>query len=155
MEMAGQNYGRLFGNDSLQVRIFVPDSIKNMQLRYISTGHGGWGGGDEFNQKMNTIFIDGKKVYAYIPWRTDCATYRLSNPSSGNFGNGLSSSDLSRSGWCPGTTTNPVFIPLENLTPGWHTLTVTIPQGEREGTSFSAWNVSGCLIGELPVHQEE
>src|SRR5699024_6216371 len=124
-------------------------SVKDLRLRYLSTGHGGWDGGDEFNPKQNTIFIDGKKVYAYTPWRTDCATYRLENPSSGNFSNGLSSSDYSRSGWCPGTTTNPVFIPLPYLTPGWHTITIAIPQGKPEGNSFSFWNVSGVLLGEV------
>lgn len=147
MEMSGQNYGRLFGNDSLKVRVYIPENIHHLRLRYISTGHGGWDGGDEFNPKVNTIFIDGKKIYSFTPWRTDCATYRLKNPSSGNFGNGLSSSDYSRSGWCPGTTTNPVFIPLPQLKAGWHTFTVAIPQGKAEGNSISFWNVSGCLIG--------
>lgn len=155
MEMSGQNYGRLFNNDSLKLRVFVPDSISDLRLRYISTGHGGWGGGDEFNPKVNTLFIDGKKVFSYTPWRTDCATYRLKNPSSGNFRNGLSSSDLSRSGWCPGTTTNPVFIPLPRLKPGWHTFTVAIPQGEQEGNSFSFWNVSGCLMGRVIPQSHE
>lgn len=147
LEMAGQNYGRMFGNDSLTVRINIPAGLKTLKLRYISTGHGGWGGGDEFNQKLNTLLIDGKKVFEYIPWRTDCAEYRLSNPSSGNFGNGISSSDYSRSGWCPGTTTSPVIIPLNDLVPGWHTFRIAIPMGKPEGGSFSAWNVSGCLIG--------
>ncbi len=148
MEMSGQNYGKLFGNDSLTVRVYVPGDITDLRLRYISTGHGGWGGGDEFNPKVNTVFIDGKKIFSFTPWRTDCATYRLKNPSSGNFSNGLSSSDYSRSGWCPGTTTNPVFIPLPHLTPGWHAFTVAIPQGKPEGNSFSYWNVSGTLVGK-------
>lgn len=149
MEMSGQNYGKLFGNDSLKVRIFVPENVDKLRLRYISTGHGGWDGGDEFNPKVNTILIDGRKVFSYTPWRTDCATYRLENPSSGNAGNGLSSSDYSRSGWCPGTTTNPVYIPLPELKPGWHTITVAIPEGKPAGTSFSFWNVSGVLLGEI------
>lgn len=149
MEMSGQNYGKLFGNDSLKIKIFLPENITNIRLRYISTGHGGWDGGDEFNPKMNTIFMDGKRVFSYTPWRTDCATFRLENPSSGNAGNGLSSSDYSRSGWCPGTTTNPVYIPLPDLKSGWHTFTVTIPEGKPAGSSFSFWNVSGVLLGEI------
>lgn len=149
LEMAGQNYGTMFDNDSLTVSVNIPEGLKNLSLRYISTGHGGWENGDEFNQKLNEIFVDGKKVFSFIPWRTDCGTYRMSNPSSGNFGDGLSSSDLSRSNWCPGTTTNPVYIPLENLTPGKHTFKIAIPLGKREGSSFSAWNISGCLIGEF------
>ncbi|WP_316749866.1 PNGase F N-terminal domain-containing protein [Pedobacter gandavensis] len=148
MEMAGQEYGTMFEKDSLTVTIDVPQGVKNLRLRYLTTGHGGWGKGDEFVPKMNEIFVDGKRVYHFIPWREDCATYRFSNPSSGNFGNGLSSSDLSRSNWCPGTLTLPVEIPLENLSPGKHTLQVAIPLGKPEGTSFSSWNVSGVLIGD-------
>jgi hypothetical protein len=147
MEMAGQEYGTMFDHDSLTVTVDIPQGVKNLQLRYITTGHGGWGGGDEFNQKLNEIFIDGKRVYHFIPWRTDCGTYRLLNPSSGNFTNGLSSSDLSRSNWCPGSLTPPVYIPLTDLEPGKHTFKVAIPLGQREGSAFSAWNVSGCLIG--------
>ncbi|RPD38007.1 PNGase F N-terminal domain-containing protein [Chitinophaga barathri] len=148
MEMAGQEYATLFDQDSLTVTVDVPQGVKNLKLRYITTGHGGWGGGDEFNPKLNEIFADGKRTYHFFPWREDCATYRLLNPASGNFGNGLSSSDLSRSNWCPGTLTLPVDIPLPELTPGRHTLQVAIPLGKPEGGSFSFWNVSGVLIGD-------
>ncbi|MEO6705371.1 MAG: PNGase F N-terminal domain-containing protein, partial [Ginsengibacter sp.] len=148
LEMAGQPYATMFDNDSLTVSVNIPEGLKNLALRYVSTGHGGWGNGDEFNQKLNEIFVDGKKVFSFIPWRTDCATYRMYNPSSGNFGDGNSSSDLSRSNWCPGTTTNPVYIPLDNLAPGTHTFKIAIPLGKSEGSSFSSWNISGCLIGE-------
>jgi len=148
MEMGGQEYGTMFDKDSLTVTVEVPQGVKNLKLRYLTTGHGGWGGGDEFVPKLNEIFADGKRVYHFIPWREDCATYRLLNPASGNFGNGLSSSDLSRSNWCPGTITLPVEIPLPDLTPGKHTFQVAIPLGKPEGGSFSAWNVSGVLIGD-------
>lgn len=148
MEMGGQEYGTMFDKDSLTVTVEVPQGVKNLKLRYLTTGHGGWGGGDEFVPKLNEIFADGKRVYHFIPWREDCATYRLLNPASGNFGNGLSSSDLSRSNWCPGTITLPVEIPLPDLAPGKHTFQVAIPLGKSEGGSFSAWNVSGVLIGD-------
>jgi len=148
MEMSGQNYGRLFRNDTLTLEFEVPENVENLQLLYTSTGHGGWGGGDEFNPKLNEIFIDGEPFYKVVPWRTDCATYRLYNPASGNFGNGLSSSDLSRSNWCPATLTPPYVIPLNNLSPGKHSLQVVIDQGPDEGNSFSHWSVSGVLSGE-------
>ena len=147
MEMASQNYATMFDNDSLTVSVTIPEGLKKLTLRYISTGHGGWENGDEFNKKLNEIFVDGKRVFSFIPWRTDCGTYRMFNPSSGNFSNGISSSDLSRSNWCPGTSTNPVYIPLD-LAPGKHIFKVAIPIGKSEGNSFSSWNVSGCLIGE-------
>ena len=148
MEMSGQNYGRLFATDTLEVEFELPDSITNVRLRYLSTGHGGWDGGDEFNPKENVIYIDGVKRFTHTPWRCDCATFRDQNPVSGNFWNGLSSSDYSRSGWCPGTATNPVYFDLNDLKPGKHTLRVAIPQGKDEGTSFSHWMVSGVVLYE-------
>jgi hypothetical protein len=148
LEMSGQNYGRLFASDSLEVEFEIPDGAKNMRLRYISTGHGGWDNGDEFNPKENAIYIDGVKQFTHTPWRCDCATFRDQNPVSGNFWNGVSSSDYSRSGWCPGTATNPVYFDLSGLKPGKHTLRVAIPQGKDEGESFSHWMVSGVLLYE-------
>ncbi len=149
MEMSGQNYGRLFATDSLEVEFEIPNNTKNIRLRYISTGHGGWDNGDEFNPKENTIFIDEVKMFTHTPWRCDCATFRDQSPVSGNFWNGVSSSDYSRSGWCPGTATNPVYFDLSDLKPGRHTLRIAIPQGKDEGESFSHWMVSGVLLYEL------
>lgn len=149
MEMSGQEYGTMFDQDSLRVSFTVPKGLKNIKLQYITTGHGGWDAGDEFNQKTNRIILDGKLIYSFTPWRSDCATYRKFNPASGNDWNGLTSSDYSRSGWCPGTATNPVFVPIDAIEPGPHMMKIAIPLGKREGTSFSAWCVSGVLIGEF------
>lgn len=138
----------MFENDSLRIEFEVPEGVKNISLRYISTGHGGWGGGDEFNQKVNEIFINNRFVDSYIPWNANCGSYRKYNPASGNFWNGVTSSDYSRSGWCPGEATNPVYIPLGDVEPGKHVMKIAIPIGERQGGSFSHWNISGVLIGE-------
>ena len=148
MEMSGQNYGRLFATDSLEVEFEIPEGAEHARLRYISTGHGGWDHGDEFNPKENAIYIDSVKMFTHTPWRCDCATYREQSPVSGNFWNGISSSDYSRSGWCPGTATNPVYFDLSSLKPGRHTLRVAIPQGKDESGSFSHWMVSGVLLYE-------
>ena len=149
MEMAGQEYGTLFNsNKGLIVTFILDKDLKQAKLRYISTGHGGWENGDEFVPKKNTLYLDEKEIFHFTPWREDCGSYRLYNPASGNFPNGLSSSDYSRSNWCPGMVTNPTYIDLGGLKAGTHTIQVKIPQGAPEGTSFSSWNVSGVLIGE-------
>lgn len=149
LEMAGQNYGKLFGTDSLTVTFIVPEKAKSARLRYLSTGHGGWGEGDEFVPKTNTILIDGKETFTHTPWRQDCGCYRDLNPVSGNFWNGLSSSDFSRSGWCPGTATQPVYFDLMPWADGKeHTMTVAIPQGKPVEGMFSHWAISGALIIE-------
>ncbi|WP_454046687.1 GLPGLI family protein [Chryseobacterium sp. Marseille-Q8038] len=148
MEMAGQDYSTMFNQEKgLMVNFTLNKDLKNAQLRYTTTGHGGWENGDEFVPKANSIVVDGNPVFSFVPWRTDCGSYRLYNPASGNFQDGLSSSDLSRSNWCPGTVTNPNFIPLGDLKAGKHTIQIKIPQGPTEGTSFSSWNVSGALLG--------
>ncbi|MCZ4224625.1 PNGase F N-terminal domain-containing protein [Pedobacter rhodius] len=148
LEMAGQEYATMFSSDrGLEVSFTLEKDVKDAKLRYITTGHGGWGSGDEFVPRKNTIWLDGKEAFAFIPWRQDCGSYRLSNPASGNFETGLSSSDLSRSNWCPGTVTNPNIISLGDLKAGTHTIKVTIPMGPPQGLSSSAWNVSGVLLG--------
>ena len=148
MEMAGQNYATLFKDkEGLKMKFYLDEAVKNAHLRYTVTGHGGWENGDEFVPKNSIITIDKEQTQIVLPWRVDCGSYRLFNPASGNFDNGLSSSDLSRSNWCPGTMTNPFYIPLKDLEAGWHSIQITIPQGEPEGGSFSAWNISGVLIG--------
>jgi len=149
LEMAGQEYGTMFNNDKgIEVSFTLDKDVKNVKLRYITTGHGGWENGDEFVPKKNKIFLDEKETFSFVPWRMDCGSYRLFNPASGNFENGLSSSDYSRSNWCPGTVTNPNLIDLGDLKAGKHTIQVKIPQGKDEGTYFNSWNVSGILIGE-------
>lgn len=147
MEMGGQEYGSMFDQDKgLTLSFHLDQDAKNVQLRYITTGHGGWGNGDEFVPKENRIFLNDALLFKYRPWRNDCGSYRLSNPASGNFATGLSSSDLSRSNWCPGTVTPPIYIDLGDLKAGDYKLQVQIPQGAPEGTSFSSWNVTGTLL---------
>ena len=146
MEQQGQNYPTFMLNDKLNAKFTLKEPAKNVVLYYTTSGHGGWGGGDEFNQKPNTIYLNGEKVISFVPWRDDCGTYRNWNPCSGNFSNGLSSSDLSRSNWCPGTVTNPEYIYLGDLEAGEHTITVEIPQGAPEGGSNSYWCIAGTLL---------
>ncbi len=148
MEMAGQEYGTMFKDDTLSVSFNVPKGIKNIEFYYITTGHGGWGNGDEYLRKENELFIDNKSFFTFTPWRYDCGTHRKYNPASGNFWNGISSSDGSRSGWCPGTVCHPYVTKVNNLVEGKHTIQVYIPIGDPEGNMFSAWNISGVFIGE-------
>jgi len=148
LEMGGQNYGKIFGTDTLRVEFDIPEGFSSIRLRYICTGHGGWGEGDEFVPKQSEIVVDGKERFLFTPWRSDCGTFREFNPVSGNFWNGTSSSDYSRSGWCPGTATQPVYFDLSNLKPGHHVMTLSIPQGDPVEGGFSHWNVSGALILE-------
>ncbi|WP_430615109.1 GLPGLI family protein [Flavobacterium sp. JP2137] len=148
LETQGQEYATMFGADKgLTVEFELENALNNAQLRYITTGQGGWNEGDEFNPRENKIFIDGKLVHTAIPWREDCGSYRLMNPASTAYKNGLSASDLSRSNWCPGTATYPMLIPLGKLSAGKHKIQIKIAQGASQGRNFSYWNVTGVLTG--------
>lgn len=146
LEQQGQEYPLFMDSDVLTAKFTLKEDVKDARLLYLTTGHGGWGGGDEFNPKANTILLDGQKMISFIPWKDDCGTYRSWNPCSGNFSNGESSSDFSRSNWCPGTVTNPEYIWLGDIAAGEHIITVQIPQGQREGNMMSYWCISGTLL---------
>jgi GLPGLI family protein len=149
MEMGGQTYPTLFGAEKgLEFEFELKEDVKNSRLRYITTGHGGWWNGDEFVPKVNSIYLNDQLKFQFTPWRVDCGSYRLYNPVSRNFDSGLSSSDLSRSNWCPGTITFPNYIDLGDLKAGKHKMRIHIPQGPAEGESQSFWNVSGALLYE-------
>lgn len=139
MEMDGQAMPNLFKTGTLTVKATIPDGLKNIKLKFITTGHGD----DEFIPRVHKILVDGNEVFNLTPWRTDCASYRENNPASGNFPNGMSSSDYSRSNWCPGMVVTPFEIKLNGLKAGEHTFKVQI-----ESSDNSYWNVSGCLLGE-------
>ncbi|MBP1618210.1 MAG: peptide-N-glycosidase [Bacteroidetes bacterium] len=148
-EAKGDELRNLFkGKEGLKMTFTLDKPLKNARIRFLTTGHGGWENGDEYLRKPNTLYLNGVKVFEVIPWREDCGSYRMQNPISGNFANGLSSSDYSRSNWCPGTITNPYYIELGDLKAGTHTLQLIIPQNPDEGPSYSQWNVSGVLIGK-------
>lgn len=139
MEMEGQGLPNLFKSDTLSVSASIPEGVKNIKLKFVTTGHGD----DEFIPRVHKISVDGREVFNVTPWRTDCATYRDNNPASGNFPNGMSSSDYSRSNWCPGMVVTPFEIKLNGLKAGEHIFRVIIESGDK-----SYWNVSGCLTGE-------
>lgn len=164
----GQSIPDIFARKNVSIPFSIPKKAKNVRLKYITTGHGGHSGGDEFVKKENILSVDGVKVYSFVPWRNDCASFRRFNPTSGvwlykrtmayisregraekEIEEPLASSDLSRSNWCPGSDVPPVEIPLENITPGDHMLTISIPEAQpSEGNALNHWLVSAYLVWE-------
>lgn len=149
-----------FHDGPLDVPFTLPDSAKDVQLHYITTGHGGHDGGDEFVRQENRISLDGDLVHAFTPWRDDCASFRRFNPTSGVWRvktkdyhgkpeeQSLASSDLSRSGWCPGSMVEPVVMDLHDLAPGKHILSIAIPGAQKwDGgkNELNHWLVSAYL----------
>ena len=164
---AGQKHPDLFAKTDLTSEFELPENAKNVKLHYITTGHGGHSGGDEFIKLKNTLKFDNKEVLNTIPWRDDCASFRRFNPSSGvwvkqdsgyAYNNGkkelmllkerIASSDLSRSNWCPGSKVSPIEIELGDLEKGKHALEISIDGTPIEGDKLNHWLVSAYLTYE-------
>ena len=164
----GQGYPDIFARKPLTTDFNLPVDAKNVQLKYIVTGHGGHSGGDEFTPNQNILSVDGKEVLNFTPWRDDCASFRRFNPSTGvwlikrlasyisetgyrekQVEEPLASSDLSRSNWCPGSDVLPETIELGDLKAGSHTFTINIPKAQPvNGNELNHWLVSAYLVWE-------
>ena len=164
----GQEYPDIFARQPMVVDFSLPQEVRDARLKYIVTGHGGHSGGDEFTRQRNILYVDGERVLDFIPWRTDCASFRRFNPSSGIwavrreasfYGRGgrevkeidemIASSDLSRSNWCPGSQVLPFNVPLGKLAAGAHSFMLNIPTAQPiEGDKMNHWLVSAYLVWE-------
>lgn len=146
LEQVGQFYLIFMCQDFLIVKFILKEFVKNVCLYYFIMGYGGWGGGDEFNQKLNIFYLDGEKVIFFVFWWDDCGIYCNWNFCLGNFFNGLSFFDLSCFNWCLGMVINFEYIYLGDLEVGEYSIIVKILQGVFEGGSNSYWCILGMFI---------
>lgn len=164
----GQKIPDFFAEQPLNLNFNLKKDAKNAYLYYITTGHGGHSGGDEFVKKQNSIFFNENRVFSFIPWRNDCASFRRFNPSSGVWAKKdtamffnenrerekrviverIASSDLSRSNWCPGSDVVPQKIFLGNIKKGNHQLKIEIPATKNKENQQNHWLVSAYLVYE-------
>lgn len=162
---SGQEIPDFFAKTTLKSNFSLPKNVKNADLYYITTGHGGHEGGDEFIKIKNTVLVDQKPVLSFIPWRDDCAAFRRFNPATGVWiqkdtamyyndnmerekgvvVERLASSDLSRSNWCPGSCVVPEKIRLGDLQKGAHSFEVKIPATQNVDDQHNHWLVSAYL----------
>lgn len=152
-------------NPTLTGSVTIPPGLALPRLRIITTGHATDGaGGDEFVSRTHVLRIDGRVVAVWRPWSEEGGTLRSSNPTSGRRtidGRELWSSDLDRTGWHPGQSVDPTMIPVPELTPGKHTVELTIqgirpkPPGadaetDPESAHHGYWVVSGMVVADEP-----
>lgn len=168
--IGSQSLSTSFAHRDLTAEVTIPKGARNARLYYITTGHGGHSGGDEFTKQQNIVFVDGEPVIDFIPWRDDCASFRRFNPGSGvwlikreapyigdddeyhvkEIEESLASSDLSRSNWCPGSCIVPESVALPDLTPGTHKITVSIPNAQKAvGNAMNHWLVSAYIVCDM------
>lgn len=168
MPYVGQGIPDIFARKNIEAEFTIPKNAKNVRLEYITTGHGGHSGGDEFTKQLNVVKVDGQTVLSFVPWRSDCASFRRFNPSTGvwlkkrtasfigkngyeekEIEEALGSSDLSRSNWCPGSDVLPKSVDLSNLKAGKHTISFSVPSAQAaDGDKLNHWLISAYLVWE-------
>lgn len=146
-----------FSKQPLTLSFTAKGNYKNAKLYFITTGHGGHSGGDEFVKKEHQIELDGETIKKYRPWRDDCASFRRFNPTSATWlakefmpneksNDKIASSDLSRSNWCPGSQVLPEIIALGALSKGEHTLKIAIPEAQpAKEKENNYWMISAYI----------
>ena len=165
----GQSLPEFFAAGALVQKFNFEKPVKNVKLYYITSGHGGHSGGDEFTKRSNRLIIDDELLFDYVPWRDDCASFRRFNPSSGvwlkkdsasyidfeaqkykvkQIEERIASSDLSRSNWCPGSLVDPIVIDLGDLTAGDHQMRIEIDAAPAAKDKYNHWSVSAYLTYE-------
>lgn len=129
----------------------IPSGLDEVSLHYLPSGHSINGSsGDEFITRDHRVWIDGTEVLVTRPWRTDCRNFRSANPRSGRWGNTWSS-DLSRSGWCPGDDVDPIAIDVTSHLPaGPHTIEYEVKDVRPVGAdgAYGYWRASSYLTGK-------
>ncbi len=165
----GQALPEFFATRALDQNFNFEKPVKNVKLYYITSGHGGHSGGDEFTKRSNRLIIDDELLLDFVPWRDDCASFRRFNPSSGvwlkkdsasyidfeaqkykvkQIEERIASSDLSRSNWCPGSVVEPIVIDLGDLKAGDHKMRIEIDASPAEKNKYNHWLVSAYLTYE-------
>ena len=146
-----------FPEGPLTVPFTLDAPAQGATLDFLTTGHGGHAGGDEFTEQEHILLLDGDTLKAWTPWRTDCGAYRRFNPTSGfwpstyvvrgdTLEERVASSDLSRSNWCPGDDVKPLRLALGDLSAGEHTLEIAIPGAQAwTDSTFNFWNIAATL----------
>ena len=144
---------------SVAQTITIPEGVRAPRIMLRSTGHSATGSAyHEFVSLTHVVRVDGQEVARFRPWREDGGTTRRLNPSAGRpdpSNLSLLASDLDRSGWVPGQKVEPRILPLPELTPGPHTVTLELlasaPQISRNQPIEGYWMQSAAVVADDEV----
>ncbi len=143
-------------NSRLEATVVIPPGLARPRVRLISTGHSTDGGpANEFVTCTHLLAVDGREVVSWRPWSEAGGGLRETNPWAGRRtidGRQVWSSDLDRSGWQPGLVVEPLLVPVPELTPGRHEVTLEVlgvrPQDRDHAHGY--WIVSAVIVADEP-----
>ncbi len=143
-------------NPRLETTVVIPPGLARPRVRLLSTGHSTDGGPqNEFVTCTHVLAVDGREVVSWRPWSEAGGGLREANPWAGRRtidGREVWSSDLDRSGWQPGLVVDPLLVPVPELTPGRHEVTLEVlgirPEGRDHAHGY--WIVSAVVLADEP-----
>ncbi len=146
-------------SNSIAQTVTIPEGVRAPRIILRSTGHSATGSAyHEFVSLTHVIRVDGQEVARFRPWREDGGTTRRLNPSAGLPDPAqpqLLASDLDRSGWVPGRIVEPEILPLPELTPGAHTVTLELlgrtPKTDLNQPIEGYWMQSAVIVADHQV----
>ena len=146
-------------SSSVSQTVTIPEGVRAPRIILRSTGHSAIGSAyHEFVSLTHVVRVDGQEVARFRPWREDGGTTRRLNPSAGRpdpSNPNLLASDLDRSGWVPGQKVEPRILPLPELTPGPHTVTLELltapPKMDRNQPIEGYWMQSAAVVADDEV----
>ena len=143
-------------NPRLTATIVIPPGLTRPRVRILTTGHSTDGGPEnEFITCTHVLAVDGHGIVSWRPWSERGADLREANPWAGRRtidGREVWTSDFDRSGWQPGLVVEPLLVPVPELTPGRHEITLEV-LGIRPGDQDHAhgfWRISGVVLADKP-----
>ena len=144
---------------SISQEVTIPENVRAPRIILRSTGHSATGSAyHEFVSLTHVIRVDGQEVARFRPWREDGGTTRRLNPSAGRPDPdqpNLLASDLDRSGWVPGRIVEAKILPLPELTPGPHTVTLELlglaPKTDLDEPLEGYWMQSAVVVADHQV----
>ena len=140
----------------LVATVDIPPGLARPRVRLLSAGHSTDGGPEnEFITCTHVLRIDGRRIVSWRPWSERGGGLRGVNPWAGRRtidGREVWSSDLDRSGWQPGLVVEPLVVPVPELTPGRHEITLEVlgirPEGMDHAHGY--WRISGIVLADEP-----
>jgi hypothetical protein len=140
----------------LTATVEIPQGLSRPRVRLLSTGHSTDGGPEnEFITCTHVLRIDGRRIISWRPWSEGGGGLRDMNPWAGRRtidGREVWSSDLDRSGWQPGLVVEPLVVPVPELTPGPHEITLEVLgiRPEEMDHAHGYWRISGVVLADEP-----
>lgn len=121
----------------------VPRDVADAHIVLVTSNHGSYGDGEEYNRRWHYVYYDDKLSLVYKPGRTSCEPFRKYNTQFNWIYNSYEYTDeewQSFSNWCPGDVIDNRIIRLGAVKAGQHKVRISVPEAVFEGAQ-----------GDIPV----